>query len=139
MCALGTGLQTCALRIWTSHMHPPQQAAEIAGADLFDSRPRHGHRTRVAIAALARRHLLLVTTKPIILTTSRSLSTWLSKLSRGSMMNRRNSARLVSGAAALRSEEHPSELPSLMRNSYAVFSLKKKKYKIQKHTHKQHR
>src|SRR3546814_6411543 len=28
----------------------------------------------------------------------------------------------------LRSEEHTSELPSLMRNSYAVFCLKKKKY-----------
>src|SRR3546814_6399175 len=30
-------------------------------------------------------------------------------------------------AAALRSEEHTSELQSLMRNSYAVFCLKKKK------------
>src|SRR3546814_5647894 len=29
--------------------------------------------------------------------------------------------------AATRSEEHTSELPSLMRNSYAVFCLKKKK------------
>src|SRR3546814_9015739 len=29
-------------------------------------------------------------------------------------------------AADLRSEEHTSELPSLMRNSYAVFCLKKK-------------
>src|SRR3546814_1748124 len=29
-----------------------------------------------------------------------------------------------------RSEEHPSELPSLMRNSYAVFCLKKKKTRI---------
>src|SRR3546814_5944123 len=31
---------------------------------------------------------------------------------------------------ALRSEEHTSELPSLMRISYAVFCLKKKKNKI---------
>src|SRR3546814_1672154 len=30
------------------------------------------------------------------------------------------------GAAFLRSEEHTSELQSLMRNSYAVFCLKKK-------------
>src|SRR3546814_8629855 len=29
--------------------------------------------------------------------------------------------------APIRSEEHPSELQSLMRNSYAVFCLKKKK------------
>src|SRR3546814_7144853 len=30
----------------------------------------------------------------------------------------------------VRSEEHTSELQSLMRNSYAVFCLKKKKYTI---------
>src|SRR3546814_8100257 len=34
--------------------------------------------------------------------------------------------RSPSGAAARRSEEHPSELQSLMRISYAVFCLKKK-------------
>src|SRR3546814_4924227 len=37
-------------------------------------------------------------------------------------------------AAALRSEEHTSELQSLMRISYAVFCLKKKKYKYQHNT-----
>src|SRR3546814_1342366 len=31
----------------------------------------------------------------------------------------------------LRSEEHTSELQSLMRNSYAVFCLKKKKHKTE--------
>src|SRR3546814_2264632 len=36
--------------------------------------------------------------------------------------------------APLRSEEHTSELQSLMRISYAVFCLKKKKQKIKKHT-----
>src|SRR3546814_4634096 len=36
-----------------------------------------------------------------------------------------------SGQAAERSEEHTSELQSLMRTSYAVFCLKKKKKKIQ--------
>src|SRR3546814_3189517 len=35
-----------------------------------------------------------------------------------------------------RSEEHTSELQSLMRNSYAVFCLKKKKQKIYKYQHK---
>src|SRR3546814_6639164 len=34
---------------------------------------------------------------------------------------------VVVGGAALRSEEHTSELQSLMRISYAVFCLKKKK------------
>src|SRR3546814_8235399 len=36
------------------------------------------------------------------------------------------SAALVCGASAQRSEEHTSELQSLMRISYAVFCLKKK-------------
>src|SRR3546814_5182336 len=36
---------------------------------------------------------------------------------------------LLAGAAIFRSEEHTSELQSLMRISYAVFCLKKKKHK----------
>src|SRR3546814_7272523 len=36
--------------------------------------------------------------------------------------------RLQQGAATQRSEEHTSELPSIMRISYAVFCLKKKKH-----------
>src|SRR3546814_1427376 len=36
-----------------------------------------------------------------------------------------------------RSEEHTSELQSLMRNSYAVFCLKKKKKKLHKLTNQQ--
>src|SRR3546814_2008280 len=38
-----------------------------------------------------------------------------------------------------RSEEHTSELQSLMRISYAVFCLKKKKTTIKQHTEKQHK
>src|SRR3546814_2702028 len=42
--------------------------------------------------------------------------------------------RLVAGADCDgRSEEHTSELQSLMRNSYAVFCLKKKKTRTSKH------
>src|SRR3546814_2753173 len=37
------------------------------------------------------------------------------------------SAAFIRGHRAPRSEEHTSELPSLMRTSYAVFCLKKKK------------
>src|SRR3546814_5004192 len=45
---------------------------------------------------------------------------------------------LHSGAflPARRSEEHTSELQSLMRISYAVFCLKKKKKRPKKHNHK---
>src|SRR3546814_1034566 len=39
----------------------------------------------------------------------------------------------------LRSEEHTSELQSLMRISYAVFCLKKKKIYPQKQTHQKHK
>src|SRR3546814_4157976 len=45
-----------------------------------------------------------------------------------------HAAREVDGAS--RSEEHTSELQSLMRISYAVFCLKKKKYKIRRQTDK---
>src|SRR3546814_1381887 len=38
-----------------------------------------------------------------------------------------------------RSEEHTSELQSLMRISYAVFCLKKKKHIQQKHNHRRNR
>src|SRR3546814_7626054 len=40
------------------------------------------------------------------------------------------SAFLMSSAGLSRSEEHTSELQSLMRISYAVFGLKKKIYKV---------
>src|SRR3546814_4702028 len=39
---------------------------------------------------------------------------------------------IAGGDAAIRSEEHTSELQSLMRNSYAVFCLKKKNKGINK-------
>src|SRR3546814_3382058 len=55
--------------------------------------------------------------------------------------NRRMSITLAWSRSAPRSEEHTSELQSLMRISYAVFCLKKKKQKIdRKHTtHNYHR
>src|SRR3546814_4252547 len=43
--------------------------------------------------------------------------------------------RLHRADQGLRSEEHTSELQSLMRISYAVFCLKKKNKKRNKHTH----
>src|SRR3546814_2115111 len=42
-----------------------------------------------------------------------------------------NQAALQAAAKAVRSEEHTSELQSLMRISYAVFCLKTKKHKTQ--------
>src|SRR3546814_5755215 len=43
--------------------------------------------------------------------------------------------RLGIGRSTLRSEEHTSELQSLMRISYAVFCLKKKKRRKDQHQH----
>src|SRR3546814_9348474 len=45
----------------------------------------------------------------------------------------RNGRSRRSADGATRSEEHTSELQSLMRNSYAVFCLKKKKKTKKKH------
>src|SRR3546814_6333216 len=46
-----------------------------------------------------------------------------------SRISKRSSRSCLSGRAVRRSEEHTSELQSLMRISYAVFCLKKKKQK----------
>src|SRR3546814_1559656 len=47
----------------------------------------------------------------------------------------RHRLRMVSARGVMRSEEHTSELQSLMRISYAVFCLKKKKkYRRKTHT-----
>src|SRR3546814_1910982 len=46
--------------------------------------------------------------------------------------------RLGPTARTERSEEHTSELQSLMRISYAVFCLKKQKLTLRKHTNTQH-
>src|SRR3546814_8375846 len=54
---------------------------------------------------------------------------------RGRLRNRARPQGGRGGRRRRRSEEHTSELPSLMRISYAVFCLKKKKTK-KKHTQK---
>src|SRR3546814_7826853 len=48
------------------------------------------------------------------------------------------SARQCQNSAASRSEEHTSELQSLMRISYAVFCLKKKKARLRNNTTTKH-
>src|SRR3546814_7353033 len=54
----------------------------------------------------------------------------------GRPMNAIWGSRAGGSSAARRSEEHTSELQSLMRNSYAVFCLKKKKNSELKQYHK---
>src|SRR3546814_8181066 len=64
---------------------------------------------------------------------ARSLGVSRSRTRRGTLGDRNPQTRFVERACELdaRSEEHTSELQSLMRISYAVFCLKKKKKKHQ--------
>src|SRR3546814_3459056 len=82
---------------------PIRAHAKASGIKALSGRPRRA-RSRVS----ARLDICLRWTRP-----------------RASDREARNMTRLT------RSEEHTSELQSLMRISYAVFCLKKKKYKTQ--------
>src|SRR3546814_5684885 len=59
---------------------------------------------------------------------ARSAASWASAGSRRNRTSMTSSMLETSGSFFRRSEEHTSELQSLMRISYAVFCLKKKKY-----------
>src|SRR3546814_6525393 len=56
----------------------------------------------------------------------------------GNASRRRAAGRIPSSETTRRSEEHTSELQSLMRISYAVFCLKKKKKRKTKHNNIKH-
>src|SRR3546814_19578109 len=64
---------------------------------------------------------------------ARSRIAWVGQVGRRQIVERGRRAKLDrphhSAAIAIRSEEHTSELQSLMRISYAVFCLTQKKYK----------
>src|SRR3546814_6403514 len=114
-CALVTGVQTCALPIYRR-----ARAADGAGGlrvgevELVDEplqRLRFFQRVEVlALDVLDQRH--------------RDHGAVVGKADHGRDLGQAGQAR---GAPATRSEEHTSELQSLMRISYAVFCLKKKK------------
>src|SRR3546814_10845352 len=115
MCALVTGVQTCALPIWPRCRGAPRQGGALPGA----GEPRR-LREEVSLAALGR-HAATRLDRPRALLRARSPPD--GRAFRGA---RRDHPRPPERAApaALRSEEHTSELQSLMRNSYAVFCLK---------------
>src|SRR3546814_9648616 len=105
-CALVTGVQTCALPIsielgptCSLSWHPTRIGSQFNVKRQVTTNP---HRERSNSSMLAR---------------SRSTISWLS----------RAFPRLFSRYPIPRSEEHTSELQSLMRISYAVFCWKKKK------------
>src|SRR3546814_970944 len=108
-CALVTGVQTCALPIWLiardhlprglAHIPTPSRKASSNGEDQGQN-PRRRDRRRRDDAD----HLGMDSRAP-----DQALSRYRARILRP------------------RSEEHTSELQSLMRISYAVFCLKKKK------------
>src|SRR3546814_3764321 len=103
-CALVTGVQTCALPICLRDAYPSIRPYGIASFQRPCRNVRHPHRSRQFHKVLPDR--------------SRRRG-----IARGGGKCPVRSLR----GAWFRSEEHTSELQSLMRISYAVFCLKKKK------------
>src|SRR3546814_9023982 len=108
-CALVTGVQTCALPIWPAH-----RAVLVAAADRTP-------RDRGAGAGLGGRR------RCAVLDAGAGLGQDPAARGRPGPPGLCTAERPSVPAARDRSEEHTSELQSLMRISYAVFCLKKKK------------
>src|SRR3546814_5147716 len=113
-CALVTGVQTCALPIWRRRLAGPRRTP-----------PRHrrasppGHRH--AVVAPGRGRAPAPRPHPRRRRRRDQLPAHRCRTRRG--------RRVPPPGPRTRSEEHTSELQSLMRNSYAVFCLKKKQNK----------
>src|SRR3546814_3729356 len=105
-CALVTGVQTCALPIYGAH--------ELDGTSALIHDVNEGGALDVSTADLAADYLRFFCSAV--------------RGDEGPFFLIEDSERfaLLSGSAFPRSEEHTSELQSLMRISYAVFCLKKK-------------
>src|SRR3546814_1135553 len=120
-CALVTGVQTCALPISWSR----RRKAAPNPHHLFCVHPRCGYTAR-----MTQRSSLRVTTR--LLAATLVITPLLAACAGGGGVKKdtRYVARDVNtlySAAKDRSEEHTSELQSIMRISYAVFCLKNKK------------
>src|SRR3546814_9034276 len=114
--------QTCALPIW----HVPASARHESGRRLRLRRPGHG--TEHDGRRCGRRHRRLYSEAPACLegqVISDMPAGPLGKAGGGALKCRFTPVCPIDGTKP-RSEEHTSELQSLMRISYAVFCLKKK-------------
>src|SRR3546814_5656113 len=118
-CALVTGVQTCALPIFgqteAEKRHTPLLLFNNDGAKPIRPSPKT---TRLIVCSNRLRPSASNVSNPI-------WPRWNTSVSPGELIP---SAR--QNEDSRRSEEHTSELQSLMRNSYAVFSLKKKRKTI---------
>src|SRR3546814_8439324 len=117
MCALVTGVQACALPIFDRHPHAAR-----------DRQPDAAFLHRLACAIqLDQRELppaAVAEAEPLVGRPRRPAVDGRTLVERIAKAERPR--RPAPGAEEIRSEEHTSELQSLMRNSYAVFCLKKK-------------
>src|SRR3546814_4094769 len=109
MLALVTGVQTCALPIWPARNVPRLLPCDIGAA--VDHEALCGGRAAGGGRAVSSQHLHRRQARPAAARTPQRFS---------------RCAGPNAGLRRSRSEEHTSELQSLMRISYAVFCLKKK-------------
>src|SRR3546814_7552046 len=127
-CALVTGVQTCALPIWPGPTDPlpltSMPAVLIVLLTKFTKllAPKALPAVPDATAQLA----------PLVMSLMMTASSRPPPKSRGLLVN-------LSSVTLVRSEEHTSELQSLMRISYAVFCLKKKNIDLLNHQIKYHK
>src|SRR3546814_2620681 len=124
-CALVTGVQTCALPILSRSLEAAHyEPGSIIGSEQ-ELREQHN-----AGRALFRQAMRILEYRGII-RLRRGLGGGVIFVGQEDTAIARDLARLIESqtADAYRSEEHTSELQSLMRISYAVFCLKKKKTK----------
>src|SRR3546814_5336277 len=132
-CALVTGVQTCALPIFDE-----ARKGALVGADEwlyteeeFDaSDPAAGVARTIAFAREANRRFAAKGVKLVVALVPSKARMYPEHLGRYHWP--RKLAPVYGELASARSEEHTSELQSLMRISYAVFCLKKKKIKKHK-------
>src|SRR3546814_10118046 len=119
-CALVTGVQTCALPICVAHRRKPMLEVSEAELDRILAVNVKGlfHTANAAVPVFrARGGGAIVNIASTAAVRPRPGLTWY------------NASKGAVTTLTKRSEEHTSELQSLMRNSYAVFCLKKKKKK----------
>src|SRR3546814_4734204 len=127
-CACVTGVQTCALPIYGRHValhaverfesdpHPALAAARSPGADGCFKRIHVIMRCEHMVRARHAQSIMCACVDQLI------------GKDQVAPLRQAREERDIGGKTIGRSEEHTSELQSLMRISYAVFCLKKKNY-----------
>src|SRR3546814_1641875 len=147
-CALVTGVQTCALPIWCGvqtgagaavlslDLKPGQSLAVFGGgavglSALLGARAVDAGMVIVVEPNAERRALALELGAAHVIDPGATddVLAAVKALAGGAVNHALDTTGIPAVIAVARSEEHTSELQSLMRISYAVFCLKKKKYK----------